>query len=565
MSDFKTVFPNAEQFDTMNEHLRRIHEALGGAANSDAKTDAIFATMLDGTNTTHVFTMWWPISNNGTDTKYKRLCRWFSMLAVAWQDKTYTLRWTRPEVSTSPEMTQLDDLAGFSPAALATDTADGGADWAEENPMTWYVRANAASLADGTMNVLAIDGEDGFDIGGDTAPVYTFSLALWLREWEDASYYYKSWRTTQRGGYWPYAGDVAPDNSKRPMTWHPTFGGSLDKNGYLTSGAGKPICNNTSATAGLTKARARNAYEGLWNDCDTKWLLDMWQLRHFNLENSGILEGCTSYYNDISVAVAETGVERVIVSKTDSARLIKGSTVSLFAGTYTGAETFGLKQITDIQSVTIGGTEYAAILIDNGGATFSTTTALHLCTMPWHRGSTEAVIGHRDGSRGNLTSGQYPARIAGVEVLDGAYVQGLDPLYNVTANADGSTFDYAIHECRNSEKLASSITSDYVNTGLKYIGMAAGWNAGYITDFIRTKLGILFPSKFGGSSAARYKSAFYGSYSAGVRCRWRFGNLGSGGVAGLACEFGNDSPARSNWDGAPRLAGSGKKRGEWTA
>ena len=67
------------------------------------------------------------------------------------------------------------------------------------------------------------------------------------------------------------------------MTWHPTFGGSLDKNGYLTSGAGKPICNNTSATTGLTKARARNAYEGLWNDCDTKWLLDMWQLRHFNL------------------------------------------------------------------------------------------------------------------------------------------------------------------------------------------------------------------------------------------------------------------------------------------
>ena len=565
MSDFKTVFPNAEQFDTMNEHLRRIHEALGGAANSDAKTDAIFATMLDGTNTTHVFTMWWPISNNGTDTKYKRLCRWFSMLAVAWQDKTYTLRWTRPEVSTSPEMTQLDDLAGFSPAALATDTADGGADWAEENPMTWYVRANAASLADGTMNVLAIDGEDGFDIGGDTAPVYTFSLALWLREWEDASYYYKSWRTTQRGGYWPYAGDVAPDNSKRPMTWHPTFGGSLDKNGYLTSGAGKPICNNTSATTGLTKARARNAYEGLWNDCDTKWLLDMWQLRHFNLGNSGILEGCTSYYNDISVAVAETGVERVIVSKADSARLIKGSTVSLFAGTYTGAATFDLKQITDIQSVTIGGTEYAAILVDNGGTTFSTTTALHLCTMPWHRGNTEAVIGHRDGSCGSLTNGKYPARIAGVEVLDGAYVQGMDPLYNVTANADGSTFDYAIHECRNSEKLAGSITSDYVNTGLQYIGMTAGWNAGYITDFIRTKLGILFPSKFGGSSAARYKSAFCGSSSAGVRCPWRFGSLSSGGDAGLACEYGDNSPANSYWAGAQRLAGSGKKRGEWTA
>ena len=167
--------------------------------------------------------------------------------------------------------------------------------------------------------------------------------------------------------------------------------------------------------------------------------------------------------------------------------------------------------------------------------------------------------------RTSLTNGKYPARIAGVEVLNGAYAIGIEPLYQVTQNADGTTFDYKIYECRDSEKLAGSITTDYEDTELGYIGMAAGWNAGYITGFIRTKLGVLFPERFEGSSSQGYKSAFGGSSSVGVRCPWRFGNLGHGGDAGLACEAGGSSPAGSDWNGAPRLAGSGKKRGEWTA
>ena len=76
-----------------------------------------------------------------------------------------------------------------------TDTTTDVTDWAEEDLMTWYIRGNALSLADGTMNILALEGEREFDITGETAPVYCFSLALCLKEWEDASYMYNSWRT----------------------------------------------------------------------------------------------------------------------------------------------------------------------------------------------------------------------------------------------------------------------------------------------------------------------------------------------------------------------------------
>lgn len=111
--------------------------AAGGAA--PAFVDATFGQMLDGSNTTSIFKSWWPLSDNGTDTRYRRLERFAKMLADAWAEKTYTLRGYAAGVSGDPALTPLDDLAGRSPAVLATDTVPGGEDWAENDPMTWYI------------------------------------------------------------------------------------------------------------------------------------------------------------------------------------------------------------------------------------------------------------------------------------------------------------------------------------------------------------------------------------------------------------------------------------------
>ena len=182
--------------------------------------------------------------------------------------------------------------------------------------------------------------------------------------------------------------------------------------------------------------------------------------------------------------------------------------------------------------------------------------------MPWHSGATEALPGHKDGCIHSLTAGKGPLRVAGVEVLDGSYAIGLDPLYQVTQNSEGG-YNYAIYECRDSQKQTGSVTSDYIDTGLSYEGMPEGWN--YVKSFMKTKLGVLFPNAIGGSSTTYYKSAFCGPGSAGVRCPWRFAALSTGGAAGLAGESGDNSPGSSSWNGRPRLSGAGKKRGEWPA
>ena len=95
--------------------------------------------------------------------------------------------------------------------------------------------------------------------------------------------------------------------------------------------------------------------------------------------------------------------------------------------------------------------------------------------------------------------------------------------------------------------------------------VAQGWGVNWVKEFFRTKLGILFPKLFNGSSTTYYKSAFKGTYSTGTRCPWRFGDLSNGAAGGLAYELGYLWPSLAAWLGRPRLSGAGKKRGEWAA
>ena len=569
MKGIDLSFPSYAQHERMAAALEAI--ALNGGQNSAEALDAACRQLLDGTNTTRVFWSWYPraLAAGETD-KYKLLSRFATAAAQAWNGKTYTLRSYDPSVSGITKMTPMDDLADKVAAQLCTENTEAVEDWADEDPMTWYIRANALSLEDGTMNITYFEGEDGFDITGEDAPVYTFALALWIKEWNDGAYDYISFRTTRGSGYYPDAGDVDPKNKKRPITWHATFPGGLDSKGALTSGAGIKAYNFASATAGIQKARQKTIYEGLWNDCDTRWILRMWQLRHFDLENSNIAEGCTNYNYQYMAALPEENVKRVLLSASQAAGFIVGSTVSVGdMGAQSNKDRWNawmrnladLVKVSSIEKVTVNGTEYTAINLDISG-TITTTATTCISTMPWHSGATEALPGHKDGCTFSLTAGKTPLRVAGVEVLDGSYTIGLDPLYDTTANEAGG-FDYTVYQCRDSQKLSGSITADYEDTGIVYSGMPSGWN--YVKAFIKSKLGVLFPKLIGGSSTTYLKSAFYGTYSAGVRCPWRFASLYHGGSAGLAAEDGGFAPGNSTWYSRPRLCGAGKKRGEWSA
>ena len=544
----------------MNENLRWIAAGLHGK-----KLDLLFEGLINGENTTRLFREWWELTAEDNQTKYQRLCRWFALISRAWSDKVYTLRWPYYTENTTgaTAATPLADLAGKTASGCYTQNDDNDFEWADEDPMTWYVRANALSLADGTMNVVAVEGMDEeFDITGNTAPVYTFGNALWMIHFQDGTYEYKSFATKQGTGMRPMACDVDPDNKKRDMTWHPTFDGSLitkDGQTYLTSGKGNSLAINVAASTGIGYARKWDAYEGLMSDTDRDWLINMWQLRHFDLENSGILEGCTSYNLDYTVAIAEENVRSVVLTTAQGANLIVGSTLEV--GTAARGGQIARGKITAIETVTIDGADYSRVTLDVA-ADFTVTAGAHAATLPWFPGSTEDLPGHKDGSLHNCTNGKTPARISGVEVITGAYAIGLDPLWNsdYDATRDPKSI-YTVYACKDSEKQASSITEDYVSAGT-FQSNGTSWQ--YIKHFAIRNDGMLMPDALGASSTTFMKSAFYFNASSGVRAPWVFADLGDTGRAGLACAYGL-APSSASWNGRPRLSGSGKKRGEWAA
>ena len=532
-------------------------------ASTPASTlDGMYTAMLDGTNTQKIFKLWWPFAVTQSENKYSCLERFAAMLDTAWGDKTYTVRNIHESVSGDASGTPLDDLAdGRSAAPLVTDASTGVADWAENDPMTWYVRANAKSLADGTMEVLAVETEAAFDVTGETAPVYCFSPALAVKEWDDGSYLYTSWHMRAGGGYVPMAGDVAPDGTHRLLTWHPAFYGGKNSAGGMTSGAGLLPMPWTSANAALPLARKLTAYDGLWCDCDTQFALMAWRLRHWTLSNSGQLEGCTYYNYQYTLAAAETGVKRVLLTKAQGTNLLVGSCVCLGErGSNTNNDrnqaynhdVFNIAKILSVETVTVNDTEYAAVNLGLA-STIDTTTTMLVSTMPWPNGTTEALPGHSDGCIGNLTNGKYPYRIAGMEMQIGSYCEELDPLWQASL-VDDDHWHYDVYSCRDSEKLAGSITANYQKVGEFDLPNANKWSWNFIRALNKMAAEAQIPTKFGGSTSTYVKAAFLSPGGAGVYAPWRFGNLNDGGNCGLPCANGNNGPGNSNWNGVPRHA-----------
>ena len=588
---------SATRVPLINKQLEEIRDAIihaGSVVANAAELDMMFQVLIDGDNTSKVFRQWWALareqdtasSDTTVQNRYHTLCRWFTLLGKAWAGKYYTLRGPDYTVNTTgvTTLTPMGELAGRSAAACATELSENTTDWADEDPMTWYLRFNGLSLADGTMNVLAVEGVDEtFDISGNTAPVYTGRLALFRRWYTDGTYEYKTFTTQPETGFTPWAADVAPTtNAHRPMSWQATFGGS--KTGTkLTSGSGYEGLNWTrngntpawrvSAADGLTAARNWNGYEGTFSDTDLDVILDQWQLRHFDLENSGIIEGCLNYNYQYQVAVAESDVKSVVITTAQAANLVIGSCVEVgaHASGNTDRNTAGMYDLVScatILSITeedIGGTIYARIALDIASNITVPATA-YISTMPWVPGSTEHLPGHKDGSLYSVTNGKTPARIAGVELIDGAYAVGLDPLWSSDWNADRTPKSiYTVYACPDSEYQASSAGAHHVSVGT-FSGPNSGWQ--YIKHIAIRTDGMIMPEDAGAANTGDskwMKSAFSFAGSSGVRAPWRFCTLYRGGLGGLAGAAGNATPSDAYWYERPRLSGSGKKRGEWAA
>ncbi|MCI7739339.1 MAG: hypothetical protein MSR29_08125 [Lachnospiraceae bacterium] len=522
------------------------------AATSKAEVDALFAE-------------WWKIQYNPDFfTKAEMLERWFGNVLV--DTRVHGVTTPRYAKSTSMIGELTDDSAGLVCTPSTESTA--GSDPFAHLPQFWCLEVSAEKKADGSHEIFYVEHID------DTADVRSGEHLCWVlqkntykREWQDAEYKYLKTRCTPAPGYkrWPEGKDRT--GKVHEYMAHPKYYAGIDADGGITCGTGLKPVNRTSHQTGVTRWRARGAQYSGASGSLPKFLDAMMRLKYGRKGNSGKIEGCANYNYQYTVAVSETGVKRVILTKDQAANLFVGSAVMLGIQDGTDRSTASNysildgKLITAIEPVTIDDVEYAAIYIDNGGATFDTIAgSTYLSTSPYYSGWNDNVLG-RDGSRYNPTSGKEPGMIQGVEFMNGSYLIVSDELLQWSQDAN-ENYCFDCYKCYNQSKVGSVINENYEKVNVPTLVFpkdTPGWTWKYITDNAIND-DVLWPEATNASGSGVGVGAGFLCLPAasGVRSAWCFGSLNDGGAAGVACRRSNSGPSLAYWSGslgAPGLEG----------
>lgn len=519
------------------------------AATSKAEVDALFAE-------------WWKVQYNpDLFTKSEMLERWFGNVLV--DTRVHGVTTPRYSKSTSMIGELTDDSTGLTCTPSTESTA--GSDPFAHLPQFWCLEVSAEKNTDGSHTVYYVEHID------DTADVRSGEHLCWMlqkntykREWQDKDYKYLKTRCTPAPGYKRWKEGTDRTGKVHEYIAHPKYYAGIDADGGITCGTGLKPVNRTSHQTGVTRWRGRGAQYSGASGSLPKFLDAMIRLKYGRKGNSGKIEGCVNYNYQYTVAVSETGVERVILTKEQAANLLVGSAVML--GIQSGSDRntasnysiFDGKLITAIETVTIEEKEYSAVYVDNGGKTFDTTAgSTYLSTSPYYSGWNDNVLG-RDGSRYSPTSGKEPGMIQGVEFMNGSYLIVSDELWQWSTDADGN-YNFDCFKCYDQSKVGSAINENYEQiTGAHLVypaGTGGAWT--YITDNIIDD-DVLWPEATTASgSGVGVGAGFYrGPAASGVRAAWCFGNLNNGGNGSVSCRNSNNWVSNANWNGSLGATGT---------
>ena len=522
------------------------------AATSKAEVDALFAE-------------WWKIQYNpDLYTKSEMLERWFGNVLV--DTRVHGVTTPRYSKSTSMIGELTDDSTGLTCTPSTESTA--GSDPFAHLPQFWCLEVAAEKKADGSHEIFYVEHID------DTAKVRGGEHLCWVlqkntykREWQDKDYKYLKTRCTPAPGYKRWKEGTDRTGKVHEYMAHPKYYAGIDADGGITCGTGLKPANRTSHQTGVTRWRGRGAQYSGASGSLIKFLDAMMRLKYGRKGNSGKIEGCTNYNYQYTVAVSETGVERVILTKEQAANLLVGSAVML--GIQSGSDRntasnysiFDGKLITAIETVTIETKEYSAVYVDNGGKTFDTTAgSTYLSTSPYYSGWNDNVLG-RDGSKISPTSGKEPGMIQGVEFMNGSYLIVSDELWQWSQDAN-ENYCFDCYKCYDQSKVGSAINENYEKVNVPTLVFpkdTAAWSWKYITDNAIND-DVLWPeaTNASGSGVGVGAGFGYGPAASGVRSAWVWGHLSDGGSDGVSCRRSHLWVSNAYWSGslgAPGLEG----------
>ena len=554
---------NIPRESTFRELVDLQRADLAGKADAAYKDKVAAATTKAEVD--DLFVEWWKYQYDpAVYSKADMLERWFGK--VLEDSRVHGVTTPRYAKSTSMIGELTDDSAGL--VCTPSTEATAGSDPFAHLPQFWCLEVAAEKKADGSHEIFYVEHIDSTkDVRSGEYLCWMVQKNTWKREWQNDEYKFLKTRCHPASGYkrWPEGTDRT--GKVHEYIAHPKYYAGIGSDGRITCGTGLAPVNRTSHQTGVSKWRARGAQYSGASGSLVKFLDAMVRLKYGRKGNSGKIEGCTSYNYQYAVAVSETGVERVILTKEQAANLLVGSAVML--GIQSGSDRntasnysiFDGKLITAIETVTIEEKEYSAVYVDNGGKTFDTTAgSTYLSTSPYYSGWNDNVLG-RDGSKISPTSGKEPGMIQGVEFMNGSYLIVSDELWQWSQDAE-KNYRFDCYKCYDQSKVGSAINENYEKVNvptLVFPENTPAWSWKYIKDNAICD-DVLWPEATDASGSGVGVGAGFVCEPAasGVRSAWVWGFLSVGGRGGVSCRASDIWVSYAYWRGslgAPGLEG----------
>lgn len=562
----------------------RALSGAGGKTDSDDTLTVVAAVSSGNVNTYRATMRQWfreRLPDGWTAADLTALCdKWYTITRTGWSGGVEFYGWSVSQTSTG---TRIGDAKGLT-CTPSTDTVKNQDDF-EGLPLfaikdcNWIVDPDTLEPI-----VTAIDGiTDNFVRDDPNVYVGVLQMApwhFWVDDDNSAHNFTHGVTDTYSAAYTniaPVPESVRQDGTMRPWVVHGKYM-SKTVNGKMTSCAGLiPSCNTSHNSLHNLSVKNGSQYSG-GTIVDLAWLILMAYVKYASMTLDGILQGCCNYNFQYPAAVSETGVKRVLLTTAQAANLAVGSGV--LVGNYNGSKDRGngdMQKITtsagakivSIETVSVSGTDYAAVNLDVG-STFSTTAngadktgTTYISTFHWPSGSCDGVLGN-DGSSGDCKNGKYPARLQGIEYMAGGYEVLADTILRLYE--DGGVYTTRPCVVSKSAQQSTNITSNYkeiVNSLFTHPTDSEGWK--YISHMYFAA-GTFFPRYYKASSSTGTRDGLYTQKNTtGTRECLACGGLSNGPeLAGLSCLHAGVNLNGGLWFCLHRLSPSGN-RGEFSA
>jgi hypothetical protein len=475
--------------------------------------------------------------------------------------RIYTVEFNQYSVTPTPTGTKLDDNAGLV-CEPSTNTVRGQNDY-ESIGLFRSIDVNAYVDENDNYHVTAIKGDSNFNKYGANGDVYVMAMAGYIKRYFDGDVWRISYSDFPYEGFEILDEAVKPDGTIRPYLLHAKYvAGRNPNDGELASISNvAPEYVNMSHNGQITEFASKGVqYSGKTSHDDFYVQLMFW-LKYATTNSQSVFGGCSSYYVQYNNLLAETGVNRVVLSNANANYLLVGSTVSIGNATTTDRANASVHDLADrvkITAIVDLGDGTSAVYVDSvNPIQFDTTLSTKISTMPWNSGGCDDVLG-QDGSPYNNLSNKEPFIINGIEVMVGGY----EIIQNLIINNDNTgTYKIEVYACYDCHNYATSITSDYDLVGYQLAQTNNVWQYLSKIGIDNNNPSVIVPIETDAGSTTGFADGIYtNSPITGTRVWLSFGALSGGVLCGLRFLAASLSLASSYWLLLGRLSATGRSR-----